>query len=327
VTVTASLASGSAVLANATAVTDSTGLATFSGLTITGSNGNDRLQFAASGYTPVQASADTVLSGSTYQTPDLINNASFEPTDGNGTLTPAGQWDGFTNAGLSGAPTGGTYCTLTLDPAQHYAGVQSVNYTWGANTGDDSAQLWHSFTAQDHVWQRFYFRLKSGWNLNIQKFMVFHYHTGAILGGFDLTSGGIDYSFVSDAAGVPTTLLSKAAISNDTWHSLEVDCWRNGDTGFDGSTSLPSAAFWFDGVQIINPLGGGGDGPDGSFGGTYLYWKNGRVYPNLNNGYGRGSSLQVDQFLQVGTRNGPNTGSGTLWLDRIALSSLGRIGP
>jgi len=320
VTVTASVVPGTPALTNATAVTNSSGLATFSGLTITGANGNYTFQFAASGYTSVQASADTVLSGSTFQTPDILNNASFEESD-----TP-NHWDGFTNNSGGYPPKGSAVATLTLDTAQHFDGSQAVNYTWvvNPNANDDGAEMQLNFTSQDRLWIRFYMRLQSGWKLGIQKLITgkgTDYAT--ILLDQDLCSTNDGYKFYHLCTGgvLGTTIYTASQLTPDTWHYFEIDFWQNGDTGFDGTHDLPSAAFWLDGVQKTHA-----DGPDPALGGTVLYWKGNRLYPYYPN-QNRGSSLKVAQTRWVTTHNSPHSDSGTLWLDRIAMSSLGRIGP
>src|SRR6185436_8640650 len=54
-TITATVASGSATLAGATATTNGAGLATFSGLTLSGLAGTVTLSFGATGLTSVQS--------------------------------------------------------------------------------------------------------------------------------------------------------------------------------------------------------------------------------------------------------------------------------
>lgn len=61
-TITASLASGAAVVGNATAITDGTGTATFSGLTLTGLATGYTLRFVGPSLTSVNAAAATVVS-------------------------------------------------------------------------------------------------------------------------------------------------------------------------------------------------------------------------------------------------------------------------
>lgn len=64
VTVTASLVTASgATVSNSTATSNANGVATFSGLTLTGSAGARRLQFTATGWETVTAGADTTIGG------------------------------------------------------------------------------------------------------------------------------------------------------------------------------------------------------------------------------------------------------------------------
>ena len=98
------------------------------------------------------------------------------------------------------------------------------------------------------------------------------------------------------------------------WHSVEVDYWRNGDVS-NGGRDYPSIAIWVDGQQITNGAG--------SPAGTAI-WPNGR----LNYG-ARGSSARLGVFELLGLINGnpKNTIPGNVWIDKVSLSSRGRIAP
>jgi hypothetical protein len=242
--------------------------------------------------------ARATLTGSppSYATADLINNASFESG-----------WDNFQN-GSGGSPTG-----VTRETDQAYSGVTSVKRTWVANpdpTDDIAASFWgDAGVAQDRIFHRMYFRLSSGWSItSFHKFVIFREAGfGTQFGGWQLNDGsGLAWSSFLETSSVFTSLISKASITADTWHSIEVDLKRNGD-------ALPNAAFWYDGLQITQPDGTLSNGRE---------WIGGRLYF----GPTRLSSVKVQLIQHTGTLNGGNTGTGSLWLDRIAASTQ-RIGP
>jgi hypothetical protein len=241
-----------------------------------------------------------------YATPDVLNNASFD-TD----------WEGFTDINGPGHnPTGVTRAT-----DQAYSGTTSVKGTWSGDNGGSIGSFWkYSMpSTYDRLWARLYFRLSSGWDITtINKFWLFREASGGNqFGGFELAGPvsiqshgqGLSFTSFNENSSKGVLLVPAANITTDTWHSLEVDNKRNGDT-------LPNAAFWYDGVQITQP-----DGPDP--GEANLIWSGGR----LNFGPTRGHSGQIGMMQFLGTLNAGNTGSGSVWLDRIAISSVGRIGP
>ena len=63
VVISASISSGSGALTSASATTSASGVATFTGLTITGTAGSFALTFAASGYSAVTSPAIAVTAG------------------------------------------------------------------------------------------------------------------------------------------------------------------------------------------------------------------------------------------------------------------------
>jgi hypothetical protein len=76
-TITASLVSGSAVVGNATAITDGTGTATFSGLTLTGPVGGYTLRFGGPSLQSVNAGAPTVVSAGVATKLSVTTQPSF----------------------------------------------------------------------------------------------------------------------------------------------------------------------------------------------------------------------------------------------------------
>jgi hypothetical protein len=281
----------------------------------------------------------TITVSNAYTTPDILNNLSFEATDGDGTDTPSGVWDGFVSAwGGSSKPTGGSVTTLARATDQFYAGSTSVKYTWiEDNSGNSGANFWRTFgggVGYDRVWLRFYMRLASGWAIaSVQKFLRFHDVNTAPIGIWELsTSDGLTFDFDTEASAVGFQIVSTSSLNAsyvDQWVSVEVDYWRNGDTGFDGVHDLPSAAFWINGTQLYNGGGTGQpNGPDPKFSGAYGYWVGGRLYPYYP-AHGRVRSTKlygIRPFATLNNDRGASAG-GTCWMDRIAASSLGRIGP
>src|SRR5206468_1697461 len=95
-------------------------------------------------------------SGTSFATPNLLNNLSFE-TD----------WDGFTDGG-AGPPTG-----VSRDNSLAFDGSWSVKRTWAPSSTDLGTGFWHSFASADHVWLRFYFRITAPVS-TIMKFARFY---------------------------------------------------------------------------------------------------------------------------------------------------------
>ena len=230
-----------------------------------------------------------------FATPDILNNASFETG-----------WDGFTDGG-SGVPV-----NMTRATDQAYRGTTSAKYSWVPNLLDAGAAAYYNFNAipRDEVWTRLYFRLAAGWSLPfVQKFHLFYSASASVDGGWHLNDGsGLWWTVYAESSSVASVIVPRASITSDTWHSIETHYRRNGET-------LPNAAFWYDGVQVTKP-----DGPDPAGGG--MTWLSGRLY----SGPTRRNSYKLGLFKLGGTLN-PQSGSGTMWFDRVAASSLGRIGP
>ena len=300
VVVSAAAASGTATLSGTlSAITNSAGAASFSSLVLTGT-GSSTLRFSATGLSSATSSSIMVTAavlpppGGLFP-PNIIDNASFETG-----------FDGFLNTSLEPSPTGVTRdCTTAAD------GSCSVKRAWVPASGDVGSQFLAKIGSQDHVWVRFYFKLTSPVS-TIMKFARF-YDSGinTNFGGLFLRSGNNIFSFGTDQenmAVVTTIGLTQAQVIDGRWHSLEFEYWRNGDP-----SGFPSAAFWFDGTPVSMP-----DGPAG----LSMFWKGGRLYAGQRN-----SSVRMSYMEWVGTLNGGNNTTGSVNLDKIAISSAGRIGP
>ena len=130
VVITASITSGSGTLSNATATTNSSGAATFSGLTISGQAGNFDLTFAGGGYSPISfgpiavsagAAASVALNGGDGQSAQVASSVAIPPsvlvTDAQGNPV-AGISVTFSTSGgatVSNSTTTGALVTVTTN--------------------------------------------------------------------------------------------------------------------------------------------------------------------------------------------------------------------
>ena len=255
----------------------------------------------------VTASYSVIVSG--FQTPDVKNNASFE-TD----------FDGFSSWAPPNPPTG-----VTRDTTKAFAGATAVLKVLPPTNSDLGSQFAyslpsHNLPSVDRLWTRFYFFLDTHIDGGIKFSRYFDagfnvQFSGLGLGGSHF-SDGIGFRLdpeVSAVGGTDVKLISLATVIG-AWHSIEVDYWRNGDTS-NGGNDYPSAAFWLDGTQITAQLG---TLPTG------FSWVNGR----LNAGR-RNSTVKIGVWEMIGLLNGlpSNTINGNIWVDKVSISTVGRIGP
>ena len=254
---------------------------------------------------------DRPISLATFFTPNLLNNASFE-TD----------WNGFLDYG-SGPPSNG----VIRSTAFAYAGIYSAEFAWTANNPTDGGcQMEYNFGAYDRIWLRFYFRVTNKITTT-WKWARFGDQSDLNFGGlwFEKDGGGtsgngmIDWGWdASENSAIITTIgLTEAQVVDSAWHSIEYEYWRNGDP-----SGWPSAAFWFDGNPQYAELNG--HSTVKYYGaGNVSYWD---AAGRLQAGE-RGSSTLKPRFLRfMGTLNQDNTTSGQCNIDRVAISTLGRIG-
>jgi hypothetical protein len=243
--------------------------------------------------------------GSSFFTPDIVDNESFETGWG-----PFENWSG-------GVPPQ----NVTRDNTLAYAGSWSALRTWAPSSIDVGTQFANYWSPSDRVWVRFYFRLTN----HVTTIMKFSRLYGSV--GFDTNLGGVALQRGSDIFGwgwdqedasiVATIGLTESQVIDGQWHSLEYDYWRNGDP-----SGFPSAAFWFDGNPQFAELNGHST-VSGWGAGNKSYWQNGRLYA----GERLTGTVKLGTIEWLATLNGGNTTSGQCNLDRIAVSSIGRIGP
>ena len=255
-----------------------------------------------------------------FATPDIVNNASFEPGD------LPNQWDGFTSWSPPNLPT-----DVTLDTAHACVGSYAVKHVLPVNSGSDlSAQFVRQLPrGYDRLWSRFYFYLDAAMDGTHKFHLFFDPGFNTQLGGLGIQYGYINFSPLGYTAGGNSSEWDGQGyrlipLSNlvGGWHSIEIDYWRNGDTGgniITTGTGEPSIAIWIDGTQLTSGIG---NPPTSSHGNGY--WKNNRIYVGA-----RTISAQFGIAEWSGVLNGmpANTIPANLWLDQISISSLGRIGP
>jgi len=242
--------------------------------------------------------------GGGFVTPNLVNNASFETN-----------YDGFVTGSFT-TPTG-----VSRDTAHAFVGNSGVKKVLPVTSGSDiGSQFYFPFYAGppfmpvaaqtlDRAWGRFYFYFDAAINGTL-KFQIWEAPSfSGQFGGFYCQNGNIGWAFIQEWNSVIHFFKSVASVAG-AWHSLECDYWRNGDP-----LGYPSVGIWLDGVQIT---GGLGNPPSPGF------WSNGRLVAGE-----RGSTAKLGSYNLLGVLNGApaNTIAGNVWVDNVALSSAGRIGP
>lgn len=258
----------------------------------------------------------TVAAGA-FATPDLINHDGAENGYGN-----------WCDGGFH------TVTNPTIDTAQHYAGTRAFKKTLPVTPPQSggSGMNFPLYTASPlNDWAptipspaTTYDRLFAAWRFYLDndigpaailKFNLFQASGfGIKLGGVGFQDGQLNWHWAQEWSGQQFGWQSLAGVAGG-WHSIEVDIWRNGDTGGNVITTgdgEPSVGLWLDSVAINNA----GTPPAPG------YWKNGRVYAGQ-----RSSSLELGVFALQGLLNDApaNTVPGNVWVDDVCLSTS-RIG-
>jgi hypothetical protein len=237
-----------------------------------------------------------VVTGS-YLPPNILHDESFETG-----------WDGWTDAS-GGSPT------ATRDNAMPPA---PGGGSWAVRALVANAYYFRRELAggpYDEVWLRAYVRFSAGYSVtSLGSFWKFwRYRTAPnnqVGGGFDMTGSGLEFGSYQECASHFALVIPNSVNTGDTWHILEWHYRRNGD-------ALPWAEFWWDNALVTHA-----DGP-AAYNGC-LYWSGNKLYMGWPNN--RGTYVQLRSIDMVGTADNV-TGTGTVWIDRIAGSSVGRIGP
>jgi hypothetical protein len=176
----------------------------------------------------------------------------------------------------------------------------------------------HALSSYGELWIRSYSYSVREWSsASFHKLMLYNDCGGGnMFGGPELwVARGMRWGACAEGT-TDVALKSRAHITPDTWHCRELEYRRNLD-------ALPNAAIRYDNVRTVRP-----DGHDPAANGdaTQVVWNNGRIYWSTPNNGPSNTSARLGGVDFLATRNGGNTDSGTLYLDRIAVSSLGRIG-
>jgi hypothetical protein len=254
----------------------------------------------------VTTALPTITVSAGFQAPNIINNYGFESG-----------WGPF-NDGGAGSVSGAVIATDYF-----YEGTHSAKYAFSPSGGDSGASMYSEAQgAYDRLWVRVYMRLTARVTTT-WKFIRFYNPSisGGGKGGVWI-DGGTGNGIIcvgwdeEDQAIITTIGLTPAQVMDGNWHSLEVDFQRNG-----GASGFPEASFWWDGNPQYAELNGHST-VNYSGSGNKSNWVNGRI-----NAGERASSDQIAVIEWMGTLNGGNSASGQCNLDRVGVSSLGRIGP
>jgi hypothetical protein len=257
-----------------------------------------------------------------YPRPDILIRT--EVPDGNASFE--GGYDG------AFGPSYADPQYVTRDTADAYSGVYSIRHDWSptpdAEGGcvfwfgrPDGATAWNmSPFALNRCWVRFYLKVTNTIS-SVWKLAQFQSGGGGggIYMGADVnsTTGNnlFAWNWNNEYAGVHNNSLGLGLTEADVigrWISLEIDYWRTGDP-----SGWPSVAIWFNNAPITWNLAGDAS-PNYAIGNRLYAGQRNDTDPN-------GPLLNFFRFL--GTLNQTNTTSGTARIDRVAFSSLGRIGP
>ncbi len=272
------------------------------------------------------ASFAAVVTGS-YLTPDILNNASFEPgelTGLNGVSVSGDGWSGFSGGTMASAVNTGVSWTPipvyrviaaneTPSVAPAPAGQYVVEATLSTNTTTNGSngpfRYFFGPGNLSELWVRFYFYLSTDWSVNsFWKFAIYRYN-GGNGGGLDLNTGGLNFYSPRDCLNNYRFFVPIQNIPLGQWNSIEYHYSRN-DVN-------PYAEFWFNGARVTHADGQWPGGP------TCQWWANNVLYLQ------RGSGSPGDPIGNgIGWAETINTGgTGKVYFDRISISTLGRIGP
>jgi hypothetical protein len=247
----------------------------------------------------VSTATFAVSATGSFATPDVVNNASFESG-----------WENFHNGSFNDPSA------CTRDNTRAFAGSISVLRALPVTDISIGGALDYGFyaigpqRAYDRLWTRFYFYLDAAVDGTLKFHILFGSGYATHFGGVYLHNGFLGFDVIAEWNQYSVPHITMATLSSliGAWHSVEVDYWRNGDP-----SGYPSLGLWLDGVPITS----GGLPGQGS-------WVNGRV--NVGE---RATSDQISVARWLGVLNGApaNTVAGNVWVDRLAISSVGRIGP
>jgi len=252
----------------------------------------------------------TVTASLPFAVPDLLNNASFE----------AG-WDGLVNWSY-GTPSPGTGL-FSISRSQDVArdGGWSAKSTFGPNGSDANVQFAYPFGDRLDVYARVWFYVSGAVPNSHHKWIRFQTAAfNGVQGGLYLASntGGITWCDAGSSPNANVDIpLGIGLPTLNAWHSIEVEYDRTGWNTARG----PRVRFWYDGAIAVGP-------PPSS---VTAYWGDDAGVPNANGpwlyiGGPQGSSRPSNTLIFDDTINAGNTATGTIYYDRVAVSTQ-RIGP
>ncbi len=235
------------------------------------------------------ASADAIAQDA--QTPDLLNNASFEQGEG------GDGWSGFRDGANNPEPSG----NVSRSTEQSKDGSYSIKFAWDNNTADLGAQVFYNIGSRTHVWARTWFYIATAYP-NGQGFKFFRVQdpgfnqicgVQVLNGKFVFVTPSGDISYVGN--GVPSV---------NAWHSVE----------FEVDLANTTASVWVDGVAQSS----GGIWYDPN---NHLSWNGTQLNYGVNGGMTAAGYLDITRIIN------PTTNTGAAYFDRVAISTLGPIGP
>jgi hypothetical protein len=282
----------------------------------------DTIQIAGSGAgnSPQKVPVSLTLRAQAgYATPDIVNNASFETGEG------ASGWSGFrNNSGGDPSPASGSF-TVTRSTDHAYAGTFSVKSSFAANASDAAVAFTSPPFSQATVYARVWFYRTGALPSTAHKWIRFQTAgLNGVRGGLYLSSGNNDITWSEAVNSNIGVALGSGLPTANVWHSIEVEYDRS---TWNVAGKGPRVRFWYDNAVRVGPS------PTTYFGsGGTAYWGREDGTPDvagpwLYAGAADGSAAPSAYLVFDDTYNGGNTQAGTIYYDRIAISSLGRIGP
>ena len=180
---------------------------------------------------------------------------------------------------------------------------------------------WYFNPRPERLWVRFYFYFDTVFD-NAYKFCIYWVEPSHQVGGLLFSPLGtqrLGWSFYDEWSSQFHGFRELSSLTGG-WHSIEMDYFRVGDTSGDVVTTgdgEPSVAFWLDNEQITS---GFGNPPRTG------YWKNGRLYAGARSAAAASNARFRTLQLMANSNRGGSMET-NLWVDRVSLSSVGRIGP
>jgi hypothetical protein len=225
-------------------------------------------------------SADvTVTVSSGFETPDILNNASFETG-----------WDGFVDGTFSSSPAG---VSRSTDHA--YNGSYGLKWVWASGREYGSQTFYDIGSNRTHFWVRVWF-YAAAWP-NGAGFKLFRLQSagGEYQRGIQWLNG--ELCWITSNAGVA---YFHATPTLNTWHSVEYE--------YDQSNHV--IRVWYDGQPQ-----------------TWSIYLTGGVLSASGYDLHDSSGDPVARYLDLIRVINVATNSGSFYVDRVAVSTRGRIGP